>query len=105
MADMPTILAIGCPKGLVLRCWTAAGAAGAMMVECTIGEATTVAARLRPLAIVLLEELYEFDPRELEALARDVQSSLAVIHEQMSDDELVRKIGEAASDSRRRRAE
>jgi hypothetical protein len=39
----------------------------------------TIVAKWRPFAVVLAEELYEFDPREFDALARDVGAEIVVV--------------------------
>lgn len=106
MGVMPTVVVVGCSPSMNLRCWTIASGLGAIVVEAPIAEVTNVAARTRPLAIVIAEALFEFDPIELEALARDVRSSLVVLaDEDLSDDELTGKVLAAISESKRRRSE
>jgi hypothetical protein len=80
----PSVLAIACTPELVARCREALEGIGVGLRECSFVEAPTVAAERRPLAIVMLEDLYAFDPEELDALARDVQASLVRVDEDAS---------------------
>ncbi len=80
----PLVLAIACPPDLVSRCREALEGLGVGLREGSIVEAPTVVADRRPLAIVMLEDLYAFDPEELDALARDVQASLVRVEEDVS---------------------
>jgi len=72
----PTVLAIGCPPSLVSRCAAALSSTGALMRSCDMAGAATDVAQRRPLAIVIPQDVYAFDPAELDALARDVGASL-----------------------------
>jgi hypothetical protein len=72
----PTVLTIGCPptmQALAARCM---GSMKVLLKHCDLAQAPTIAARFRPLAIVIPEDLYEFDPQEFDALARDVGASV-----------------------------
>lgn len=51
----------------------------AVLVTCTLREAQTRAAELRPFAIVVPKELHEFDSTEFDCLARDVNAELIVV--------------------------
>jgi hypothetical protein len=78
---VPTVLVIGCPPVLVARCSQALEGMGVGLRACDFLNCATAVAERRPLAMVLLEDLYAFDPEELVALARDVQASLVRIEE------------------------
>jgi hypothetical protein len=80
----PTVLAIGCPPELSARCAAALEGIGAALKACDIASAATVAAQRQPLAIVLVDDLYAFDPEEFDALARDVRASLVKVPEDIA---------------------
>ncbi|APR85067.1 Hypothetical protein A7982_10416 [Minicystis rosea] len=62
-------------------------------------------AELRPLAIVVTQEVYDFDPLEFDALARDVSSSLLRVEEDISEAMLELLLGAAIDASLARRRE
>ena len=72
----PAVLAIGCPPDLVARCARALEGIGVALRTCDFLNAATAVAERRPLAMVLPDDLYAFDPDEFDALARDVRASL-----------------------------
>ena len=60
----------------------AAATAGASRVEnCDVDDAATRAASLRPFAVVLTRDIYEFDRKEFDALARDVHAEIIELPE------------------------
>jgi len=59
----------------------AQAATGAQTVAATIASAATICAELRPYAIVVPREVYEFGGAEFEALARDVEAGLLAVPE------------------------
>src|SRR5262249_51176183 len=96
----PVALVIGCPPRLVRRCRDAAIAAQTLVVDSEVASAATLAAATRPLAIVVLEDVYAFDPVAFNQLASDVRARLVLLSdEDVADDELeailVGAIGEA----------
>jgi hypothetical protein len=72
------LLVAGTPR-LAERCAQAASGGLAGIVECELAETATQAARWRPFAIVVIEDVYAFDRGEFEALARDVGARLVVV--------------------------
>lgn len=70
------------------------------------GLPTLVASR-KPLVLMMIRDLYDFDPAEFDLLARDVRGSLIVIeHEDVAFQALERNLIEAARASeKKRRAE
>jgi hypothetical protein len=82
--NAPTVLAIGCPPELTARCAQALEGIGAVLAGADVVTAPTLAAARQPLAIVLMEDLYAFDPDEFDALARDVRASLVKVEEDIS---------------------
>lgn len=81
----PTVLAIACPPEVIERLRRALEGIGVGLKECGFVAAPTEAARRRPLALVMLEDVYAFDPEELDALARDVNASLVRIEESTNE--------------------
>ena len=76
---LPTILLVGIAPDLLPMCQAAATAARAFMEATDVANAATMAARCRPLVIVVDEDLYEFDPAEFDALARDVRGKIVTL--------------------------
>jgi hypothetical protein len=92
-----TVLLVGGSDRLAVWCDDAAAAAsGAMIERCDMKTAATAATQIRPFAIVIPEDLYEFDTTELDALARDVQASLVVVSESIEREELMALLLEAS---------
>jgi hypothetical protein len=84
----PTVLAIGCPPDLVARCARALEGIGLGLRTCDFLNMATVVAERRPLAMVLPEDLYAFDPGEFGDLARDVQASLVRVEDDIPEAKL-----------------
>jgi hypothetical protein len=79
----PAVLAIGCAPDLVARCAQALGGIGVALRTCDFLNAATAVAERRPLALVLPDDLYAFDPEEFDALARDVRASLVRVEDEI----------------------
>jgi hypothetical protein len=77
----PAVLAIGCSPELVARCARALEGIGVALRTCDFLNAATAVAERRPLAMVLPDDLYAFDPEEFDALARDVRASLVRVED------------------------
>jgi hypothetical protein len=77
----PHVLAISCTPELVARCAEALQALGVAVRECGFIGAATAVAEQRPLVMVLVDDVYSFDPDEFDALARDVGASLVRVEE------------------------
>jgi hypothetical protein len=80
----PVVLAIGCPPALLGRVRDAAIAGQALVVDCDVHNAATMAAQTRALVMVLLEHVYSFDASSFNALASDVRARIVVV----ADDDL-----------------
>jgi hypothetical protein len=50
----------------------------------SLSNVTTAVARWRPIAIVVEQDIFEFDEREFEELARDVKAELVTVEARMS---------------------
>jgi hypothetical protein len=80
-ARAPVVLVAGGPETLIKSAQAVARAESNSIVVEACGAVTiaTVAATLRPFALVLNQDLFAFDPDEFTALARDVQAELVVV--------------------------
>lgn len=101
----PTVLAIACPPEVVERLRRALEGIGVGLKECGFVAAPTEAARRRPLALVMLEDVYAFDPEELDLLARDVNASLVRIEESTNEGMLELLLNAAIESAAARRNE
>jgi hypothetical protein len=96
----PVVLAVGLSADLTKRCREAAIAGQALLVEAGIASTATMAAQTRPLAIVILEDVYAFDADSFDALAIDVNAQIVRltqedIPQEELEDLIVNAIGEA----------
>jgi len=88
---LPCVLLAGNDPNLASVCrQCAALAAGARLEVTDMGALTTRAAELRPFAIVVPEDLLDFDPEEFVALARTVNATLVPISIEAPRDREVR---------------
>ncbi|NUO52045.1 MAG: hypothetical protein HOV80_24605 [Polyangiaceae bacterium] len=72
-------------------------ASGARTIETQLDNLATVAAELRPYAIVVPRDLYDFGGSDLDALARDIDAGLVVVSDSVQLELLVTSLGDAAS--------
>jgi hypothetical protein len=90
---VPVALVIGGARDLVRVVEEAAVSAQLLVAECTVAEATTAAAEMRPLVMIINEDVYRFDPESFVALAQDVHSQvLTVPSENIQTEELETKL-------------
>jgi hypothetical protein len=82
---VPTVITIGCSPDLNDRVARALASTGVAFKDCEISNAATLVAARLPLVIVLVEDLYAFDPDEFDALARDVRASLLRVDEDITE--------------------
>lgn len=87
---------------LFARCLGAAVRSGVLVHRCEVAAATTFAAEKRPLAIVLSNAVYDLDPDEFEALARDVRAALLKVDEEITERELEAMFAAALRERERR---
>lgn len=74
------VVVIGGPDELVEATRRSASlVTNATLLTSDVASAATNVARARPFAVVMSDELYGFDSREFDALARDVQARLIVL--------------------------
>ena len=101
----PTVLAVSCPPELVARCAGALLSIGVCVKECGFVSAATVVAERRPLVIVIVKDIYLFDPDAFDALARDVQASLVRVEDDIPAAKLEFLLVAAIEDAASRRSE
>ena len=82
---LPLALVVGGPPALANAVDEAAVGAQVFVTRCALADVTTVAAEIRPLVMVMSEEIFGFDPESFKALARDVGSQLLTVHEGQLD--------------------
>ena len=100
---IPTVLAVGCSDALLARCWTALAPLGVMVRDCELALLATLVASRMPLAIVMPDHVYDRDPAELDALARDVSAMLVRVHADATVGEIEAVVGVAIRSTMRRR--
>lgn len=101
----PTVITIGCALDLNRRCARALASTGVTLKDCEVSSAATMVAARQPLVIVLVEDVYAFDPDEFDALARDVRASLLRVEDDIAEAKLELLLGAAidAAIERRKR--
>src|SRR6185436_17617292 len=80
---LPTVLVVGAGAELIERCRRSAETAKSFLELADMANAATMAARCRPMVIVLTEDLYAFDPEEFDALARDVRGKVIRVADEL----------------------
>jgi hypothetical protein len=78
---IPAVVVCG-PSELVLRCRAAARVTPAEVHEAAPDSLAAIATRRRPFAIVMTDPLYELDPVEHDALAKDVGARVVRVSEE-----------------------
>lgn len=99
----PTVLTIGCAPELQVLCARVLSSQKVLLKHCELAQAPTLAAAKRPLCIVIPEDLYEFDPQEFDALARDVGASLLRVEDGIPEEMLEMLLGAAVDAAMGRR--
>jgi hypothetical protein len=72
-------------------------ASGAQTIEALLDNLATVVAEMRPYAIVVPRDVYDFGGSDLDALARDVDAGLVVVSHSVQLELLVTSLSDAAS--------
>ncbi len=80
-ARVPVTLVVGGNDRLIGAVSEAAISAQLLVADCTVAEAASTAAELRPLVIVIPTVVYEADIEGYENLARDLRARLLVVQE------------------------
>jgi hypothetical protein len=71
---IPVALIVGGTEDLISAVSDAALTAQVLVAECSVADATNTAAQMRPLVMVMPEEIYDADSEGFDALARDVRA-------------------------------
>ena len=83
--QIPVVLIICGTEELIGAIGEVAVSAQVLVSECGEEDATTTAAQMRPLVIILHEDIYQQDPSAFEALARDVRARVMRVARGESD--------------------
>lgn len=78
---VPVVLVVGGTPDLAAIVDEAAVAAQVLVHRCALEDVATVAAEIRPVALVMSEDIFLFDPPSFQALARDVHAMLLPLRE------------------------
>ncbi len=73
---IPVVLVIGGSSSLLSAVSDIAVSAQVLVSECSVDTATDTAAQMRPLVMIMEEDVYAQDATNLEALARDVRAKI-----------------------------
>lgn len=73
---IPVALLVGGDAATIALLSEAAVGAQVLVAECAEADVITAAAQMRPLVLVVPEDIYVRDPEELEALARDIRATV-----------------------------
>lgn len=74
--QIPVVLVIGGSESLLSAVSDIAVSAQVLVSECSVDSATDTAAQMRPLVMIMEEDVYAEDATNLEALARDVRAKI-----------------------------
>jgi hypothetical protein len=85
---IPVVLVVGGTEDLISAVSEAALSAQVLVAECTVENATDTAAQMRPLVIIIPEDVYTSESNNFEALARDVRAEILRVHEGTAASEL-----------------
>ena len=92
------VVLVGGPEPLATRTRAAAASASAAHVHATgVASLATVCAEMRPYAIIIPNDLYEFGGPEFDALARDLNAGLVVVPTGVQQAVLVALLSEEAA--------
>lgn len=81
--DAFSVLVVACPSAVVNACQNAVLSVGAKVHNAElVSDAATLAARFRPLVLVMPLAIYEFDSKEFDNLARDVGAVVLTLPDQ-----------------------
>ncbi len=93
--QIPVALVVGGSDRLISAISEAAVVTQVLVAECSVTDAPTMAAQMRPLVLVMSEDVYGTDREGFDSLARDVRSRvLAVADEDMEPAQLEAQLAE-----------
>lgn len=85
---IPVALVVGGTEELITAVTEAALSAQVLVAQCGTSEATNTAAQMRPLVIVMPQEVHDADPAGFADLARDVRARILCAAQGFDADEL-----------------
>ncbi len=100
---IPVVLIVGGSEDLIGAVSEAALSAQVLVAECTVENATDTAAQMRPLVMIIPEDVYRVDAQNFDALARDVRAEVLSVHEDVQADELEGQLGKLMSQAEAKR--
>ncbi len=90
---VPVLVVIAPSKATLDACYETMRYVAVSRIEVTgVSQATTLVAEHRPFAIVLEEDVFAFDPREFQALGRDVGAEIVTVSGQSQHDPLISRL-------------
>lgn len=89
---VPTVIVVGCPADLVQICQDAGVRHGVTVRECDLRSIRSVTATCQPFAVIVTEDLYQFDPEMLDAVVRQGAASLMRIGIEEAEDDSARRL-------------
>ncbi|AUX25752.1 hypothetical protein SOCEGT47_063030 [Sorangium cellulosum] len=97
---VPVVIVAGCPAELVAACRDAGARLGVAVREADLRSLRAVVGASRPYAVLVMEDLYRFDPALFDAIARKAPASLVRLeHREAHDPEVRRLLIEAIFES------
>jgi hypothetical protein len=97
---VPIVLVVAGTRSLTAVVEEASVAAQVLVTQCALADVTSVAAEIRPLVIVVSEEVFLFDQDSFVALAQDIHARLLTVRaEDRHVDRLEAMLKEAIADA------
>jgi hypothetical protein len=96
---IPVALVVGGTEELISAVSEAALSAQVLVAQCGTADATNTAAQMRPLVIVMPEDVYESDPPSFDELARDVRARILQVSQDFDAKQLQREFIELMNDA------
>jgi hypothetical protein len=92
------MLVVGCSGVLLARCRAAAAATGIDIEPVGPLSLAAIAAKMRPLVVLIAADLYRFDPAELDEVVRSVGANRMVVDLTESQERIEERLGEAVDE-------
>ena len=85
--QIPVVLVVGGSEELLSAISDVAVSAQVLVSECAVEDATDTAAQMRPLVLIMEEDVYKADAANFEALARDIRAKIMRVGDRPHDPE------------------
>ncbi|WP_437673136.1 hypothetical protein [Sorangium sp. So ce131] len=89
---VPLVVVAGCPADFVAECRDAAVRFGVLVRECDLRSLRALMASSQPYALIVMEDLYRFDPGAFDAFVRQTPASLLRIDAGEAQDPEARRL-------------